>query len=284
MSGTSRKFRCAIGDDVVKVRYGATNGEVEGAVLATRLLWALGFVADRVYPVVVRCRGCSSDPWNRRAPEAGEHLFDPAVIERNPPGQEMDGKDDGGWSWPELDLVDERLGGATEAQRDALMLLAAFMQHTDTKPEQQRLLCAPDALNDNGECTQPFMFTHDVGLTFGRANAFNHASTGSVNFVEWSRTPVWRGATGCQAYLSKSNTGTLENPRISEEGRQFLADLLVELTDRQLRDLFTVAKVDRRPRDPGHANEAPATIDEWVRAFQRKRTEVVMRRCTTTTS
>src|SRR5262245_63729334 len=61
--GSSRKFDCAIGDDVFKVRYGDENGEVEGSVLATRLLWALGFFADRVYPARVICRGCSSDPW-----------------------------------------------------------------------------------------------------------------------------------------------------------------------------------------------------------------------------
>src|SRR3954463_15217403 len=44
LSGHTRKFDCAVGPgDVVKVRYGATNGHVEGAVLATRVLWALGF-------------------------------------------------------------------------------------------------------------------------------------------------------------------------------------------------------------------------------------------------
>jgi hypothetical protein len=68
LSGTSRKFDCAISkDDVVKVRYGRDNAEVEGAVLASRLLWALGFGADRVYPVRVVCRGCSPDPGPRAA-------------------------------------------------------------------------------------------------------------------------------------------------------------------------------------------------------------------------
>jgi hypothetical protein len=33
--------------DEVKVRYGPDNGEVQGAVLASRLLWALGFGADQ---------------------------------------------------------------------------------------------------------------------------------------------------------------------------------------------------------------------------------------------
>lgn len=38
--GQSPKFACRIGDgDPFKVKYGATNGEVYGEVLATRLLW-----------------------------------------------------------------------------------------------------------------------------------------------------------------------------------------------------------------------------------------------------
>src|SRR5580765_4882810 len=38
LPGTTQKFQCAISkDDVAKVRYGATNGKVQGAVLATRL-------------------------------------------------------------------------------------------------------------------------------------------------------------------------------------------------------------------------------------------------------
>src|SRR5438128_712187 len=48
--------------DEVKVKYGRDNGEVYGEVAATRLLWALGFGADRMYPVRVVCRGCPPDP------------------------------------------------------------------------------------------------------------------------------------------------------------------------------------------------------------------------------
>jgi hypothetical protein len=187
MHGAKRKFHCAIrAGDVVMVRYGAHNGEVEGSVLATRLLWALGFVADHVYPVRVTCRGCASDPWNHRAPVSGEQVFDPAVIERKPPGYEMWEGDDrkAGWASGELDLFDESLGGASVQQRDALKLLAVFMQHTDTKPQQQRLLCA-DGLSGVGECDHPFLFLHDVGLTFGRAQFFHSNRPASVNLDGW---------------------------------------------------------------------------------------------------
>jgi len=279
MPGRTAKFYCAVEpDDIVKVRYGRSNGEVQGSVLATRLLWALGFAADRVYPVRVRCRGCTSDPWHDRERSSDVHEFDPAVIERPPDGHEMrEGSTDSGWAWPELDLVDAAQGGAPLEQVDALRLLAVFMQHTDTKSKQQRLLCLPGGLTADGVCARPFLLLHDVGVTFGHANEFNRNRSGSVNFEEWATTPVWKDAAQCIGHLSKSKTGTLENPHISEPGRRFLAALLVQLTDSQLRDLFEVARVERR--DAG-AHERPAhAIDDWIKTFKEKRDEIVTNRC-----
>jgi len=255
----------------VKVRYGAQNGKVEAAVIASRLLWALGFGADRLYPVVVVCRGCSPDPWTQRKQVSGERVFDPATIERKPKGHEMKrastraaghGRS---WSW-----VNEQQGGAPKAQRDALKLLAVFMQHTDSKQVNERLLCLPKGRTNGDECDKPFMMLHDVGRTFGHANFLVRNDTGSLNFEEWSNTPIWRDPVACVAHMSKSFLGTLGDPKISEAGRQFLADLLLQLTDQQLRDLFEVARVERRSRDPHHAGLRPATVDEWVTAFQRK--------------
>jgi hypothetical protein len=79
---------------------------------------------------------------------------------------------------------------------------------------------------------------------------------------------VWKNAAQCIGHLSKSKTGTLENPHISEAGRRFLAALLVQLTDSQLRDLFEVARVERR--DAG-AHERPAhAIDGLDQDLQKK--------------
>ena len=280
LPGRTAKFYCAVQpDDIVKVRYGRINGEVQGSVLATRLLWALGFAADRVYPVRVRCRGCTSDPWHNRERVNDVHEFDPAVIERPLDGHEMrEGSKDAGWAWPELDLVDATQGGAPLEQVDALRLLAVFMQHTDTKPKQQRLLCLPGGLTADGVCERPFLLLHDVGVTFGHANEFNRNKSGSVNYEEWATTPVWKDAAQCIGHLSKSKTGTLENPHISEAGRRFLAALLVQLTDSQLRDLFEVARVDRR--DTGaHEGQAQVRIDDWIKTFKEKRDDIVTNRC-----
>jgi hypothetical protein len=219
-----------------------------------------------MYPVRVTCRGCSPDPSNRRAAVDGEQVFDPAVIERKLHGLDMQSVNAPGWRWPELDLVDEAQGGAPRAQRDALKLLAVFIQHTDSKQQQQRLLCVPRGDDDPGECT-PFMMLNDVGQTFGNANLFNRDRVSAVNFEGWSKTSVWTGAAGCVARLSKSFTGSLGDPKISEAGRAFLADRLRQLTDRQLRDLFAAA--GSAPWQAGQPNHRR----RWSKAaaFKRKR-------------
>ena len=65
-----------------------------------------------------------------------------------------------------------------------LTLLAVFLQHTDSKPEQQRILCRDQASSASREsCGRPFLMISDVGLTFGRANATNSDELGGVNLV-----------------------------------------------------------------------------------------------------
>ncbi len=275
MNGNSPKFTCVIPpQDEVKVKYGRHNSEVYGEMAASRLFWALGFGAEHMYPVSVTCNGCP----------ATIHPEDAAVatIQRKMPGRELESSKRTGWSWPELDEVQPATGGAPVAQRDALKLLATFVQHTDSKAEQQRLICLPvdgDRKPDaDAECVHPFMMVHDLGQTFGHANSLNRASVGGVNLKEWSRAPVWQDPARCIAYLPKSLTGTLENPRISEEGRKFLADLLVQLTDAQLHDLFEVSRFAHRWDGTTHSTDA-ATVDEWVAEFKVKRDQVVNHHC-----
>ena len=50
------------------------------------------------------------------------------------------------------------------------------------------------------------------------------------------------------------------------------------VSDRQLHDLFEVARVDVRSRKPG-SDKPPASIDEWVSAFKHKRTEISLAHC-----
>jgi len=258
LGGHSPKFACASSSGVeLKVRYGADNGEVYAGVAATRLFWALGFGANPTYPVRVTCGGCPADPWRDGKPAPEPVVFDPATVERKVSGKTMEGPEQEGWKWAELDQVDEARGGAPRAQRDALKLLAALVQHVDSRARQQRLVCLPGGVAEGreAECSRPFMMVADLGVTFGRAHLLSRSLNriASMNFEHWSSVPVWKDPDRCVAKLQRSFSGTLDDPHISEAGRKFLADLLVQLSARQIRDLFEVARVDRRPRHPGPA-------------------------------
>lgn len=271
------KFDCAISpDDKIRVKYGEANGEIYSEVAASRLLWALGFGADSVYPVTVVCKGCPADPMKNYKKADGTREFAAAIVERKLPGDPIELHKDSGWAWVELSFVDQTSGGAPLAHRDALKLLAAMIQHTDSKPEQQRLVCLDKTHGmqpqTDGTCKHPFMMINDLGKTFGTTSMFNTDNKSAVNFEEWSSVPTWKGDEGCEAYLSKSFTGSLEHPKISEDGRKFLSGLLAQLSDQQLRDLFEVARFTKR--DPN------VSVEDWVRVFKQKRDEIGNRRCT----
>jgi hypothetical protein len=281
-SGRSPKFVCETSPgNSVKVKFGPRNAEVFGEVLATRLLWALGFPVDQVYPVRVRCRGCPEDPGEGGAPVPGVTVFDPAAIERKLPGRAMETRTDSGWKWSELDHLGANAPKGSLAQRDALKLLAAFMQHTDSKAANQRLLCPAGQEVGRTGCRQPIMMINDLGLTFGEAGLLIH-NQDSVSLDTWAKVPVWKEGEACVARLKGSLTGSLSDPKISEAGRAFLAGLMAELRDAQLHDLFETARVKRRSSDPGGDREdeaGPATVNGWVRAFKLKRAQILERRC-----
>jgi hypothetical protein len=294
MNGLSPKFMCEIAGtdhDIIKVKYGRDNAEVYGEMLSTRLLWALGFGTDRMYAVRVICRGCPAGVKGGTALPSGERLFDPATVERKAEGHEIESYANQGWGWPELDHVDAKAGGAPIEQRDALKLLAVFIQHSDSKPEQQRLVCLDEgprpAPGTDAACAHPFMFIQDLGLTFGRTDILFHKEN-YVNVERWAGTTIWAAGDGCIGNLYKPFLGTLERPPIGESGRAFLANLLSQLRDEQIRDLFTSARVDLRSRKPAVDHSLggadvdpgdPTLIDEWVAAFKHKREQVADRRC-----
>jgi hypothetical protein len=281
-SGHSPKFACATSPGhEVKVKYGLRNAEVFGEVLSTRLFWALGFAADRMYPVRVRCRGCPEDP-SKSLEIAGKVVeFDPAAIERKLPGRPMETKADSGWEWPELEDIGPDAPPGARAQRDALKLLAAFVQHTDNKAANQRLLCPEGEEVGRTGCRRPVLMISDLGLTFGQASLMSRNKS-SVSLEDWRQVPMWKDRARCVAELKGSFTGSFSSPKIREAGRAFLASLLVQLSDAQLRDLFVNARVKRRSSNPSADpdKDAPlARVDEWVTAFKLKRAQIADHRC-----
>jgi hypothetical protein len=289
LTGMTPKFNCDLGkDDVVKVKYGEKNGEVYAEVAASRLLWALGFQADVMYPTKVTCRNCPDDPfrasgedWKRGNPgDTDTEVYDPAVIERES-GRAVEVPGYEGWAFPELDKIGSVAGGATRAHLDALKLVAVFIQHSDSKPGQQEIVCVDGAkrkdAKGNETCGEAWLVIKDLGGSFGKATKLNSSK---MNLADWDSTVIWKDAKKCIAEMPRSFTGSLEDPLIGEAGRRFLATQMAKLSDRQIRDLFTVSNVVKRGEEIEVAGKKRlVTVDDWARVFKRKRAEIAAARC-----
>jgi len=288
MGGTTPKFACVIPpDDMVKVRYRLTNGKLYAAVAATRLFWALGFVTDAEYPVRVTCLGCPEDPWSAKEPRLPQVVFERALVERHADVEMQVAGKESQWGWDELKQVDETQGGSSAAEIDAAKLLAAFVQHTDNKAINQHLGCDRKAVRKdeagNETCEVPLLVVADLGNTFGHGSWIHARTVGSANYHEWSTHPVWKDPARCEAELPANFTHpTLKHPVISEAGRKFLADLLAQLTEDQIRGIFEVGDMPDRAWDHEKDRDRNGTLDQWVAAFNARRDQIVNHTCPAT--
>jgi hypothetical protein len=344
LGGATPKFLCRVGDTVYKVKYlpsahyGTTgrNGrsadrEIYGEMAATRLFWALGFGADRVFLTNVTCHGCPASPHDgpdereqrTRAYNRSVRPIGIALIEQRFEGAPIAAGGKEGWTWSELHQHAGRAHASTEPlapptfagrapsvreQAEALQLLQVFVQHGDCKPEQQRLVClpggavpresgaaarsssdAPSRDADAGEeaegleyvCRSPFALVDDLGATFGGAGAFT-GSGAKMSLSNWAKTPVFDVATyretggACRGVLkpSLSCSGGIENPVITEAGRQFLLDRLQQLSDAQIHDLFVAARVT-----DFCDNAAECGVEAWVAVFKDKVRQIATHPC-----
>ncbi len=327
LGGATPKFLCRIGGTVYKVkylpsaRYGTTgkNGgpadrEIYAEMAATRLFWALGFGADRVFLTHVVCHGCPASPHDgpderdrSRAYSRSVRPIGIALIEQRFEGATIAAGGQDGWTWSELHQHAGRALSVRE-QAEALQLLQVFVQHGDCKPEQQRLVCVPggavrrnsgaavrssavslsqgadaDADADGQEyvCQSPFALVDDLGATFGGAGAFT-GSGAKMSLSNWAKKPVFDPATSrdtggaCRGVLapSMSCSGGIENPVITEAGRQFLLNRLQQLSDAQLRDLFLAARVTDFCDDA-----AECGVEAWVAVFKDKVRQIAAHSC-----
>jgi hypothetical protein len=277
VGGTTPKFNCERpGGDVVKVKYGTANPELEAEVAASRLLMALGFGADRMHVVKsVRCFGCPAFPFQALRCLADTGLatacfpggldytdavpFDPAVIERRLEGKRIEAVDDQGWAWYELDRIDPKHGGSPRAEVDALRLMAVFLAHWDNKAENQQLVCLSGGERADGSCATPFAAIQDLGATFGPYK---------LDLRNWRATPVWTDPRACSVSMKALPFGgaTFPDALISEDGRRLLLSLLEQLSDTQIRDLFTASRVTTFDALSAESRSP----DAWLAAFRDK--------------
>lgn len=273
LSGTTPKFDCVLeGGEVVRVKYGDSH-EIPAEVAATRLMEIAGFGVDRMYLVPrLRCYGCPRQPFSTMKALAmvglrdlflramGERAYTDfawVTIERRFEGKSIEAGNLRGWGWSELRDIDPTRG-ATRAEVDALHLMAVFLAHWDNKPDNQRLVCLPDAAPAaDGSCPRPFALIEDLGGTFGPRKA---------DLPGWKIAPIWADARTCTATMRglPHRTGTFMDVQISESGRQRVLDTIGRLTDAELTALFEVARFPAY----GRLGVRGASATEWAAVFR----------------
>jgi len=265
------------------------NGEVFSEAIGTRLMWALGFYADGVYPVKVRCYGCPERPFEAYArpgdKTAGgaradrDFFFSAAELKMDGKKIEEDGLPDEkqGFSFAsDLPRIREAEGGSPKEVLEGWKLFAAFTYHSDNKPANQRLVCPKGAFDEvAGTCNEPpRAFIQDIGASFGSARPV--LGIGSIykkaELGAWKDQGIWEAAGSGTCRANLKSTHELESPEITEEGRTWLAEKLNALTDEQLTAIFAVSRVANRGEKIRDASgERFVTVQDWVSTFKAKR-------------
>lgn len=278
---------------------------------ASRLLRALGFGADIMYPVEVICDNCPLDPWTattklRRGSEpalAGYRAmvrtgigglgtfrsvrdqrttirYPMAAIERKPSKYKLENPNSEGWTFAELlSLLPEGEKGMEEKiHREGLVTILGMLQHADSKAEQQRIICEKEDIEEtsNGAiCTKPRLMVHDLGFTFGSGWSLLPLKFSKMNAKDWQKKGLWSGRPeNCILSVNEvqPDNPTLRDTSVSNEGRAFAACLLDQLTTNQIREIFETSRVDKWDMNS-------ASLDEWTSVMQSKIQSIKTTRC-----
>lgn len=285
-AGTTPKFHCSI-DGVTEgdgdlIRYKVKphfkgqapekrNGEIYGEFLSSRFSKAIGFFADDEWVADVTCRDCeksltskfqSGATWNPFQPAAGIELSLGKGIDKN-----CDDKDSSGIS-AALDKIITGTGDWAEV--DAFKLWLAFIDHGDTKTDNQKYACLDTVKNEDGTMScapgKAVFYVSDMGSTFG----FSASSESKARLERWKKKdPIKVEGNGCQT--TAKSVGDTE---IHEAGRSMLARQLQRLLDAEKRK-GTITKVFRASRNA----ERDKPAEDWTAEFIRKANLIINARC-----
>jgi hypothetical protein len=221
-------------------------------------------VADVTCPDCERSlnKGFQGVPFSAFQPAAGIELPLGRGIDVN-----CNNKDTGAL---EGSLAKLRRGGAPKAEIDAFKLWLAFIDHGDTKADNQKYSCLDSKKNADGTrmCKpgQAVYYVSDMGSTFGHSSA----SENKARLSNWKDSDPIRVKDGRCTTTAKS----VGDPNISEAGRQLLANGLQRLLDAE-RMGGVITKVFRASRN----QERDQPAEAWSAEFQRKAMTIINARC-----
>jgi hypothetical protein len=284
-TGTTPKFYCSVegvkDDDGDLVRYkikphfkGQTrdkrNGEIYGEFLSSRFSKALGFFADDEWVADVTCQDCEKS-LTRGFQGTPFSPFQPAAGVELPLGKGIDvncnDKDSAGIAGALQKLLQS---GAPRAEIDAFKLWLAFIDHGDTKTDNQKFSCLQWKKNADNTITcepgQAVYYVSDMGSTFG----FSASSESKARLAKWQgKDPI-----GVKGGRCTANAKSVGDTNISEAGRQLLANGLQRLLDAERSDRL-ITRVFRASRN----DERDQPAEAWAAEFIRKARTIIDARC-----
>ena len=284
-AGTTPKFHCSIpgvvdnDGDLIRLKIKPhfkgqsrekRNGEIYGEFLSSRFSKALGFFADDEWVADVTCPDCEKSltsgfqgaPFSPFQPAAGIELALGKGID-----VDCNNKDAAGIAGALQKLLQN---GAPRAEIDAFKLWLAFIDHGDTKTDNQKFSCLKWTKNANGTRTcepgQAVFYVSDMGSTWG----FSSSSESKARLERWQGKDPIKVSGGRCTTTAKS----VGDANISEAGRALLADGLQRLLDAE-RSNGTITKVFRASRN----HERDQSPEAWTSEFIRKARTIIDARC-----
>ena len=284
-TGTTPKFYCSVpgvvddGGELVRYKIkphfkgqssDKRNGEVYGEFLSSRFSKALGFFADDEWVADVTCPDCEKS-LNKPFQGTNFNPFQPAAGIELPLGNGIDvncnNKDSGAIAGSLAKLLQ---AGAPRAEIDAFKLWLAFIDHGDTKADNQKFSCLDSKKNPDGSrmCKpgQAVYYVSDMGSTFG----YSSSSESKARLKTWQgKNPI--KVSGGRCTTTAKSVG---DASISEGGRALLAKGLQRLLDGEKTEglitrVFRASRNDERDQGP----------DAWTAEFERKAKTIIDARC-----
>lgn len=284
-AGTTPKFHCSVAgvvdEDGDLIRYKVKphfkgqardrrNGEIYGEFLSSRFSKALGFFADDEWVADVTCPDCEKS-LTSGFQGASFTPFQPAAGIELALGKGIDvkcnNKDGAGIADALSGLLQN---GAPRAEIDAFKLWLAFIDHGDTKTDNQKFTCLDSQKNADGTRTckpgQAVFYVSDMGSTWG----YSSSSEKKATLKGWSgKDPI--KVSGGRCTTTAKGVG---DANISEAGRQLLATGLQRLLDAEKSDGL-ITRVFRASRND--ERDQPAGL--WTMEFVRKARTIIDARC-----
>ncbi|HEX8176895.1 MAG TPA: hypothetical protein VF543_17530 [Pyrinomonadaceae bacterium] len=282
--GTTPKFHCSVqgvvDEDGDLIRYkikphfkgqsrDKRNGEIYGEFLSSRFSRALGFFADDNWVADVTCQDCEKS-LTRSFQGASFSPFQPAAGIELPLGKGIDANcDDKDAAGIASALASLLQGGAPRAEIDAFKLWLAFIDHGDTKTDNQKFTCLKWTKNGNTLTCEPgqaVYYVSDMGSTFG----YSSSSEKKATLNGWKGKDPIRVSNGRCTTTAKS----VGDANISEAGRALLANGLQRLLDAE-KENGLITRVFRASRNAERDQPAEA----WAAEFVRKARTIIDARC-----